>query len=608
MSYFDNPRMLAPVQIERIDLGGGAFILSNPLPLGDTARCVGEWLDTWAGRTPNALFLAERDASDEWRKLTYGEVRRMVGKIGQGLLDMGLGPEEPVVALSDPGIDQALLMMATLHIGRPFCTISSAYSLRSRDFIKVRQAVLQLRPGLVYAADGPAYKAAIDVCSVSCPVVVSNGDDALPGSLRFESLSQHDEGLLVKQAFQAIVPETHAKYMLTSGSTGQPKIVINTHRMLCANQKQIQLAWPFLKEEKPIIVSWLPWSHTFGTNYNFNMVLANGGSFYFDEGKPLPGLIEKTVRNLREIQPNLLLNVPRGFESLVSFMEADEAVARDCLGRLRVVFYAGAALTQNCWDRINAQIDKVVGERVLFSSSLGSTETSPVGTYLHWLSDDPRCVGLPVAGMKMKFIPNGDKLEVRMKGPQIFPGYLRDEAKTAEAFDEDGFYKIGDAACLIDSERPETGIAFNGRVSEDFKLATGTWVSVGSLRIKAVSLLAPYAQDVVITGHDRDEIGLLIFPSPKAKETDEQVLRAHVLSAMEEIKQQNGAGLSLSPKRAIFLSEPPCIESGEITDKGYINQRLVLSQRAEVVARLYSAERDDSEVIVMDSALSSTVK
>jgi len=599
MSYFDNPGMLAPPLVERTELGDGAFILTNPQPLGDVVRCVGEWLEHWAGRTPNALFLAERDAGGEWRKLSYGQVRSQVGKIAQSLLDMNLGPEEPVVALSDPGIDQALLMLATLHIGRPFSTISSAYSRLSHDFGKVRHALRVLQPGFVYAADAAAYKAAIDACAPSCPVLVSQGGEALPGSLLFDDLLQGVESPQVQQAFLAIQPETHAKYMLTSGSTGHPKIVINTHRMLCANQKQIQLAWPFLKEEKPIIVSWLPWSHTFGTNYNFNMVLANGGSFYFDEGKPVPGLIEKTVRNMREVQPNLLLNVPRGFDMLVSLMEEDEAVARDCLGRLRVVFYAGAALTQNCWDRINAQIDKVVGERVLFSSSLGSTETSPVGTYLHWPSDDPRCVGLPVAGMQMKFIPNGDKLEVRMKGPQIFPGYLRDPARTAEAFDEDGYYKIGDAACLIDPQEPKKGIAFDGRVAEDFKLATGTWVSVGALRIKAVSLLAPYAQDVVVTGHDRGEVGLLIFPTPKARQADSKALQAHVRGAMEKIGQQNGSGLSLMPKRAMFLSEPPCIESGEITDKGYINQRLVLAQRAQAVDRLYTAVAEDPEVIVM---------
>jgi len=599
MSYFDNPRMLAPALIERTDLDDGAFILANPQPLGEIARCVGEWLDDWARRTPNALFLAERDAAGEWRKLSYGEVRSQIGKIAQSLLDMGLGPEEPVVALSDPGIDQALLMLATLHIGRPFSTVSSAYSRLSRDFGKVRHALRELRPGLVYAVDAAVYKPAIEACSPSCPVLVSQSAETLAGSLRFDGLLRGIESPQVAHAFQSIEPGTHAKYMLTSGSTGHPKIVINTHRMLCANQKQIQLAWPFLKEEKPIIVSWLPWSHTFGTNYNFNMVLANGGSFYFDEGRPMPGLIEKTVQNLREVQPNLLLNVPRGFDSLVSLMEADEAIARDCLGRVRVVFYAGAALTQNCWDRINVQIDKVIGERVLFSSSLGSTETSPVGTYLHWRSDDPRCVGLPVAGMQMKFIPNGDKLEVRMKGPQIFPGYLRDEARTAEAFDEDGYYKIGDAACLIDPARPEKGIAFNGRVAEDFKLATGTWVSVGSLRIKAVSLLAPYAQDVVVTGHDRNEVGLLIFPTPKARQADSRALRAHVCEALEKIKEQNGASLSLTPKRAIFLSEPPCIESGEITDKGYINQRLVLRQRAEIVDRLYAALPADPDVIVL---------
>ncbi|MFA5597404.1 MAG: feruloyl-CoA synthase [Pusillimonas sp.] len=601
MSAIDRSHRFVAPKVVRHDLGGGAFILSNPQPLGEITRCVGDWLEYWALRSPNALFIAERDASDAWVKLTYAEVRERVGKLAQSLLDLKLPPMAPVVALSDPGIDQALLMLACLHIGQPFSTVSSAYSRLSKDFIKLNSALEELRPGLIYASDGKTYAAAIGAIKFDVPVVLSQQPEAVVGSLRFSDLFDVTETPAVMQAFNALTPETHAKYMLTSGSTGRPKVVVNTHRMLCSNQKQIQLAWPFLKEEKPILVSWLPWSHTFGTNYNFNMVLCNGGSFYFDEGKPLPGLIEKSVRNFREIQPNLFLNVPRAFDSFLTLMEADKGIARDCFARLRAVFYAGAALTPTTWDRFNAEVEKVVGERVVFGSSLGSTETSPVGTFVSWLSDDPRCVGLPVADMHVKFLPNGDKLEVRMKGPQVFSEYLNDPERTAAAFDEDGFYMIGDAGRLLDPEHPEKGIAFNGRVAEDFKLTTGTWVCVGSLRVKAVSLLTPYAQDIVVAGHDKDEVGLLIFPTPKVAEADAGHLRQRVQQVMAQLAQDGNIGASSAPTRAMFLPDSPDVESGEITDKGYINQRLVLARRADAVKKLYSAEPGDTEVVFTPS-------
>lgn len=597
MSAIDHSRRFVAPKVERHDLGGGAFILSNPQPLGEVTRCVGDWLEHWAQRSPNALFIAERDASDAWVKLTYAEVRERVGKLAQALLSLKLPRMAPVVALSDPGIDQALLMLACLHIGQPFSTVSSAYSRLSKDFLKLKAALDELQPGLIYASDGTCYAAAIESIAVKVPVAVSQHEDAIPGSLRFSDLLDVAESPAVMAAFHALTPDTHAKYMLTSGSTGRPKVVVNTHRMLCSNQKQIQLAWPFLKDEKPILVSWLPWSHTFGTNYNFNMVLCNGGSFYFDEGKPVPGLIEKSVRNFREIQPNLFLNVPRAFDSFLALMETDKGIARDCFARLRAVFYAGAALSPTTWDRFNAEVEKVVGERVVFGSSLGSTETSPVGTFVSWLSDDPRCVGLPVADMQVKFLPNGDKLEVRMKGPQVFSEYLRDPERTAAAFDADGFYMIGDAGRLLDPDHPQKGIAFNGRVAEDFKLTTGTWVCVGSLRVKAVSLLMPYAQDVVVTGHDKDEVGLLIFPTLKVADADPEQVRRHVTEALVTLAQDGSASISSAPTRAMFLPDGPCVESGEITDKGYINQRLVLSRRADAVNALYASDAHDPTVI-----------
>jgi feruloyl-CoA synthase len=599
MSYLDNPRMLAVPAVDRQDLPGGDFILSSPQPLGDVARCVGDWLEHWAERTPNAMFMAERGADGQWVRMTYAQVRQQVGVIAQGLLDLGLGPAQPVVCLSDQSMEQALLMLAANHIGRPFTTISTAYSRMTRDHSKLAAILGKLDAGVVYAADGEVYGDALRHAAGAAKVVLGTNAQAVAGARPFASLLARAETPAVMEAFAAITPQTHAKYLLTSGSTGMPKIVVTTHRMLCANQKQIHLAWPFLKEEKPVLVSWLPWSHAFGTSFNFNMVLCNGGSFYFDDGRPVPGLMDKSIRNLREIQPNLFLNIPRGFDALLAAIDADPAVARDCFGRLRAVFFAGAALPHDTWERFNRAVQSAVGERVMFSSSIGSTETAPVGTLVHWLSDNPRCVGLPTAGMSIKFLPNGDKLEMRMKGPQVFDSYLRDPELTAAAFDEDGFYCIGDAGYLIDEAKPELGIAFNGRVAEDFKLTTGTWVSVGTLRVAVVSALAPHVQDVVVTGHERDEIGLLIFPSPEARQLPAEHLSARVRESLRQLREQSGGGSSHRIARAVVLEDPPCIESGEITDKGYINQRAVLTRRAHEVEALY-AQVAHARVIVVD--------
>jgi feruloyl-CoA synthase len=598
MSFFDNPGMLAPPRVTRIDLSKGGFILACSEPLGDVTRCIGDWLELWAERTPNQLYLAERGADGEWVKLTYAEVREKVGRLAQGLLNLGLGPTAPVVCLSDNSLDQALLMLATLHIGRPFATVSSAYSRLAKDFTKVSTILAELTPGAVYAGDGAVYASAIRASAVKCPVLLSNNAYQIEGSITLAELLRTRETPAVMEAFAKVTPETHAKYLLTSGSTGRPKIAINTHRMLCANQKQVQQCWPFLHNLRPVIVDWLPWSHTFGANFTFNMVLANGGSFYIDEGRPVPGLMEKSVRNLREVQPNLYFNVPKGFDALIAFLEQDESFARDFFGRLRAVFYAAAALPQTTWDRLERSAKKVMGEDVWFTSAWGATESAPALTNVHWRLDGPGCIGLPMAGTSIKFLPNGDKLEMRVKGPQVFQGYLNNPEKTAEVFDEDGYYKIGDAGVLIDPDKPEKGIAFNGRVAEDFKLTTGTWVSVGTLRVKAVSALAPYAQDVVVTGHDRDEVGLLVFPSPGAKDVPVEQLHAHIREGLKKLRADGGGGASQSPTRAMLLDDSPNLDAGEITDKGYINQRAVLSRRAEDVLMLHTSPKLDRVVFL----------
>lgn len=596
-SFFDNPDMLAPAGVISEDLGNGSFVLRASQPLGDYVRCIGEWLDQWARDTPDTLYLAERNASGEWRKLDYCEVRQLVGALAQSLLDMALPQGKPVVILSDNSIDHALLMLACLYIGRPVSTVSSAYSRLAKEFTKLNAILAELDPALIYASDAAVYGAAIKACACDAPVVFSVNADIHRAARDFARLLDNQESAAVSAAFKAIRPDDHAKYLLTSGSTGTPKVVINTHRMLCANQQAIAQVWRFLEVEKPVVLDWLPWSHTFGTNHNFNLILRNGGTLYIDEGRPLPGLIEKTAKNLREVRPTLYFNVPRGFDALASLLEQDDALAMDFFARLRGLFYAGAALPQPVWERLEAVAKKVHDQPVWFTSAWGATETSPLVTSIYWRTGRAGSIGLPVPGTELKFVPNGEKLEMRVRGISVFPGYRNAPELSRKAFDEDGFYIIGDAGYLIDPARPQTGVAFNGRVAEDFKLTTGTWVSVGTLRLRVVAALSPLAQDVVITGHDRDEVGVLVFPSPALKEMSAEEVASRLRAALQNLRK-DGGGSSQCPARAIVLDEPASVDAGEITDKGYINQRAVLLRRKQYVEALYATELSASVICV----------
>ena len=592
---FADPAALAPRRTVRETRPDGSFLLRHPEPLQPHARCSGEWLEHWARTTPDALFLAERAADGGWRRLTYRQVREAVGRIGQGLIALALPPGKPVVVVSDNSVDAALLGLASMHVGRPLCTVSSAYCRLTKDYSRIHAILQQLDPALVYAGDGAVYGPALASWRATAPVFLGSEADRVPGARHFASLLEPKETPAVQQAFFAIRPDDPAKYLLTSGSTGAPKVVINTHRMLCANQQQVAQVWPFLGRHPLVLVDWLPWSHTFGGNHNFNVVLAHGGALYVDEGRPAPGLVEKTLRNLREVKPNFLFNVPRGFDMLLPYLEQDEAAARDVFERLEGVFYAGAALPQSLWQRLVAVAARVRERPLWFTSAWGSTETAPAATEVHWPIEQAGCIGLPLPGVEVKFVPNGDKLELRVRGPNVFPGYRNAPELTAAAFDEEGFYRIGDAGRLVDPDDPAQGMAFDGRVAEDFKLMSGTWVSVGTLRLKVVNALAPHAADVVITGHDREEIGLLVFPTPQAKALPAGELRGHIHAALQRMKAE-GAGSSQTPCCALVLDEPPNADAGEITDKGYINQRAVLARRAADVAALYS--RDDPRVIL----------
>jgi feruloyl-CoA synthase len=583
---FQDRPSLAPPRVTLEPRRDGGFVLRHPDALQPFTRCIGDWLEHWAATTPEALFLAERDAEGQWRRLTYRRARERVGRLAQGLLDAHFQPGRPVVILSDNAIDAALLGLASMHVGRPYCMVSSAYCRLTKNYAKVCGILDQLAPALVYAADARVYGPALAAWGSKAPVFFSANAGEHPGARPLSVLEGAAESPAVMDAQAAIRPHDHAKYLLTSGSTGVPKVVINTHRMLCANQQQIEQVWPFLVRHPLVLVDWLPWSHTFGGNHNFNMVLAHGGTLYIDEGRPAPGLIEQSVRNLREVRPNFYFNVPRGFDMLLPYLEQDEPTARDIFANLEGIFYAAAALPQSLWQRLEAVARKVRERPVWFTSAWGATETSPAMTAVHWRIDRAGCLGLPLPGAELKFTPNGSKLEMRVRGPNIFPGYLNQPQLTAAAFDDEGFYCIGDAGRLVDPKDPAQGVMFDGRVAEDFKLSTGTWVSVGTLRPRIVTAMAPHVADVVITGHDRDEMGLLVFTTPQAKSLPEDALRQHIAAAMRHLAGES-MGSSQHPVRAIVQAEPPSADAGEITDKGYINQRAVLEHRAAEVAALY---------------------
>ncbi len=586
-AFFDDPRLLAPPRVVRVPFDDGSVVLRSPEPLKPYARCVGEWLERWAAETPDAPAFAERRPDGQWRRLNWREARATVGRIAQSLLGLKLKAQAPVVVLSDNGLDHLLLMLAAMHVGRAVCTVSSAYCRLTKDYTKIHGILNTLGPALVYADNTDVYGPALAHAGLDAVMVFSRGAESFPGALAFDSLTRTAEGPAVMQAFAEVTPDTHAKYLLTSGSTGHPKVVINTHRMLCANQQMIAQAWRFLEHEKPVIVDWLPWSHTFGGNHNLNLVLRNGGTLVIDEGRPAPGLIEKSLANLLEVQPTIYFNVPRGLDLLLPYLEKDAAAAQRFFERLRVVFYAGAALPQASWERLQALAKRVRGEEIWLTTSWGSTETAPAVTSAHWQLERAGVIGLPLPGVELKLVPNGSKLEMRVRGVSVFPGYRDAPQLTAKAFDEEGYYCIGDAGRFADEARPERGVVFDGRVAEDFKLTTGTWVSVGTLRVRVVSALAPLAQDVVITGHDRDEVGVLVFPSAEGAALPPGQLAERIAAALKALKAEGG-GSSQVPVRALVLAEPPSADGGEITDKGYLNQGAVLKRRAAQVEALYA--------------------
>ena len=589
----------------------GCLLARSPHPLGPYPRTAMDWLDHWAEVAPSRVFIAER-AGKGWRRITYAAARDAARRIARGLIDRGLNVERPVAILSGNSVDHALVGLGAMIAGVPYAPVSPPYSLVAKDFSKLKAIVSILTPGFVFVSDGAPFAAAIEA-AVPRDVEVAarvNPPSSRPSAF-LDAVLAKPAGAEVDAAQAKTGPDTIAKLLFTSGSTGTPKGVINTHRMMTSNQAMVVAVNPSYGAEPPTLLDWLPWSHTFGGNNNFNLVLSNGGSYYIDEGRPLPGAIEATARNLREVSPTVYYNVPRGFEMLLPYFQEDEALRRSLFAKLQSFCYAGAALSPHVRREYERLGHETAGEAIPMLTSYGSTETGPSAITVTERARDPGVVGVPNPGVEIKLAPNAGKLEARIKSPSVTPGYWRQPDLTREVFDEEGYYRLGDALRFADERDPERGFVFDGRVAEDFKLATGTWVSVGPLRAKFVAHCAPYVTDVVVAGHDRDDVAALVVPNlaaclELAVARDGQASAAEIL-ACEAVRSkfssllaafnEAAGGSSGRLARIILLDDPPSLDTGELTDKGSINQRAALKHRATMVEALY-ARRPSARVIV----------
>ncbi len=589
---------LAPPRITSREVRGGARILSSEMPLEPYEASLGVLLRRWGEEAPERIFLAERPGpEDPWATLTWGEANRSADAIAQALLDRGLGPARPLMILSGNSVDHALLMLGGFLAGVPVVPVSPAYSLMSRDFGKLRHIAALIRPGLVFATDGAAFGPALAAVDFGdAEIVLSSGTGATP----FEELLATEPTGAVEDALRGVGHDDVAKILFTSGSTAMPKGVPNTHGMLCANQQSLAQIWPFTAETPPVIVDWLPWNHTFGGNHNLNHILKRGGTVYIDAGRPAPQLMPITVANLTEIAPTIYFNVPAGYFALLPYLESDSELRARFFERLQLIFYAAAALPQDLWTRLEDVAREERGDPVMMTSAWGLTETSPLATSGHFAIDRAGIIGVPIPGVEIKLAPDGDKFEMRVRGPNVFPGYLERDDLTAKAFDEDGFYHTGDAGKLADPDDPNAGLVFDGRVVEDFKLTTGTFVSVGNLRISILAAASPLLMDAVVCGHDRHYVALLAWLNVTAAReliadheahpehlVREPRIAEHVRARLAAHNAENPAS-SMRVERVLLLAEPPSLDANEITDKGYVNQRAALDRRAPHVELLFS--------------------
>jgi feruloyl-CoA synthase len=573
----------------------GTVLLSSRHPVGAYEESVPAVLRARAAEHPDWALAAQRDQQDRWVELSYGEARTKADALAQAFVDLGLGPDRPVMILSGNSVEHLLVTLAGYTAGVPVAPISVAYSLMSADHARIRQIAELVEPGLVFAEDAGPFGAALDAVAPRAETLVARGDRA--GALRLDDLLATSPGAEVDDAFAAVGGDTTAKLLFTSGSTAVPKGVINTHRMLCSNQAMLRHIWPFLESEPPVLVDWLPWSHTFGANHNLNLVLFNGGTMYIDDGKPAPPLFPRTLAALRDIAPTVYFNVPAGFALLAPALERDDELARHFFSRLRFMFYAGAALPEALAVRLRELAARVADHDVPLTSSWGTTETAPGATSAHFAGAAMGCIGVPIPGVSIKLAPEREKLEIRVAGPNVSPGYYRAPELTAAAFDDEGYYRSGDAGSLVDEDDPNQGVLFDGRVAENFKLMTGTWVTAGTLRLRLLSA-ARVLSDAVICGHDREYVAALAWVNQaearKLLSSDEDValddrrLREHLGEALAALNR--GAGSAARVERLVLLSSPPSLDAGEITDKGYLNQRACLERRAGVVEVLYADE------------------
>lgn len=588
-----------PTSTQKIVRTDGSILLKLEQNLEEFPEKITKKLIYWAEKTPDKIFIARRNSDDNtWAKLSYLETYNKVKSIGQYLLNLNFSSEETIAILSDNSIEHALLALAALHVGIPYTPISPPYSLVSNDFGKLKHCLELMTPKLVFAQNAKIFSNALSLTKNLFPEIkIVTAEETIETD--FSELLNIEACEDVDIAFSKVTAENVAKILFTSGSTGLPKGVINTHQMWCANLQQITQVFPFMKHEPPIFIDWLPWNHTFGGNHNFGLTLYNGGSLYIDEGKPTPKGIATTVQNLREISPTAYFNVPKGFEMLIPYLENEPELRQKFFKNLHIFFYAGASLAQPVWNRLEELALETIGVKIPIITGLGCTESGPSAMFASWGGSFSGLLGVPVAGMKVKLVPDGDKMEARYKAPNVTKGYWRNEEATAKSFDEEGYYKTGDAVKFVDENEPSKGLVFDGRIAEDFKLSTGTWVNVGVLKAKVISAGSPIVQDVVIAGLDKEYIGAILFLNADAcrnligkdlsnKEAFLHEKVATFISEMLEKFNAHSTGSSTRIGKAVIAIEPPSIDLGEITDKGSLNQRAVLKHRANLVEEIYS--------------------